>query len=136
MQFLIKAPTAAKLEDIMQCTDKSLQPKTAQRGKYEVMYNYAPMSKSVHCWESVTYTTHGDFTFLGNVEPLMERWRAPLSIAVYAPGDDFALAVKAVKYLRNCAKSSLVKEWVTFHIFYDNDHIPEKVSMCNKLKKT
>ena len=27
----------------------------------------------IRCNESITYTTHGDFTFLDNLEPLLER---------------------------------------------------------------
>ncbi len=37
------------------------------------------------CNESITYTTHGDFTFLDNLEPLLERLGLPLdhNLSIY-----------------------------------------------------
>ena len=43
------------------------------RGKYWVLYNYIRAAKHYNCNETITYTTHGDFTFLDNLEPLLER---------------------------------------------------------------
>ena len=37
-------------------------------------------------YESIAYTTHSDATFLENLIPLTERWRGPVSIAIYVPG--------------------------------------------------
>ena len=69
--------------------------------------------------ESVTYTTHSDPTFiLTNLIPLAERWQGPISLAIYAPGTDYDLALKAIAHLRTCQpKSYLVRDLVTFHIF-------------------
>ena len=68
--------------------------------------------------ESVTYSTHSDPTFLANLIPLAERWRGPISVAIYAPGTDYDMTLEAIAHLRTCLeKSQLVQEFVTFHIF-------------------
>ncbi|XP_012253233.1 beta-1,4-glucuronyltransferase 1 [Athalia rosae] len=120
------------LEEAIPCNDKSTAPKTAQRGEYWVLYNYIPMSTQVKCWESVTYTTHADYTFLDNLIPLIERWQAPVSIALYAPGTDFQPTIDAIKWLRTCG-SPLISQLVTFHVFFSNKHIPKSVPSSEKL---
>lgn len=114
------------LKEAVPCNEKSMEPRRAQRGDYWVLYNYVPMSMGVRCWESVTYTTHADYTFLDNLEPLLERWRAPISIAMHAPGTDFAATLDAIKYSRNCG-SPLVSQLVTFHVFFSSKHVPKVV---------
>ena len=57
--------------------------------KYWVLHNYIRGSETFHCNETVTLTTHGSYSFMENLYPLLERWRGPLSIAVFAPGDDY-----------------------------------------------
>ncbi|XP_033365234.1 beta-1,4-glucuronyltransferase 1 [Bombus vosnesenskii] len=124
--------SAMSLNEAVQCNEKSLEPRRAQRGDYWVLYNYVPMSIAVRCWESVTYTTHADYTFLDNLEPLLERWRAPISIAMHAPGTDFAATLDAIKYSRNCG-SSLVSQLVTFHVFFSSKHVPKMVPPTEKV---
>lgn len=80
----------------------------------------------MHCWESVTYTTHADYTFLDNLEPLLERWSAPISIALHAPGTDLGPTIEAIKYARTCG-SPLVAQLVTFHIYFSSKHVPKMV---------
>jgi len=116
------------LKDAVPCNEKLIEPRRAQRGDYWVLYNYVPMSMAIKCWESVTYTTHADYTFLDNLEPLLERWQAPISIAMHAPGTDFPATLDAIRYSRNCG-SSLVSQLVTFHIFFSSKHVPKMVSI-------
>lgn len=61
------------LRELLGCQDKSNRRRIAQRGDYWVLYNYVPARKWYRCDESITYTTHADFTFLDNLEPLVER---------------------------------------------------------------
>ncbi|KAK0167543.1 hypothetical protein PV327_004928 [Microctonus hyperodae] len=119
------------IKDAIPCIQNSLKPKRAQRGDYWVLYNYVPMSMSVQCWESITYTTHADFTFLDNLEPLLKRWQAPVSIALHAPGTDFQITLESIKYLRTCG-SSLISQLVTFHIYFSNKHVPKVVPPSDK----
>lgn len=115
------------LREAVPCNEKSTEPRRTQRGDYWVLYNYVPMSMAVKCWESVTYTTHADYTFLDNLEPLLERWRAPISIAMHAPGTDFPATLDAIRYSRNCG-SSLISQLVTFHVFFSSKHVPKVVN--------
>lgn len=61
------------LREMLGCQDKSNRRRIAQRGDYWVLYNYVPARRWFRCDESITYTTHADFTFLDNLEPLLER---------------------------------------------------------------
>ena len=88
---------------------------------YTVYINYAVASRSFACNESITYTTHGEFRYLDNLVPLVERWEGPISMALYAPGNDFAETVKRIHFLRECT-SPMIKELVSFHIFYDKKY--------------
>lgn len=46
------------------------------------------------------------------------RWEAPISVALYAPGEDFNRTLSVIAFLRNCHQQrSLVQQFVTFHIF-------------------
>lgn len=57
---------------------------------------------------------------------LFSRWQAPLSIALYAPGDDFQSTVQRILHLRNCdAEKTLVKRFVSFHIYFESKFSPE-----------
>ncbi|XP_023290426.1 beta-1,4-glucuronyltransferase 1 isoform X2 [Orussus abietinus] len=120
------------LREAVACNDKSVEPRMAQRGDYWVLYNYVPMSMSVRCWESVTYTTHADYTFLDNLEPLLERWRAPVSIAIHAPGTDFQASIDVISYLRTCG-NPLVSQLVTFHLYFSSKHVPKSVPSTEKI---
>lgn len=106
--------------------DKDNSPKNIQNGEYWLLKNFVRASTYVKCDESITYTTHGDFTFLDNLVPLLKRWQAPISIALYAPGNYFEITVNTIMDLRNCQdESALVAELVTFHIYFEDRFFPE-----------
>ena len=71
------------------------------RTKYWVLYNYVRAARQFNCEESITYTTHGQFTFLDNLEPLLERWQGPISVAVYAPGTGLEATIDVILYFRS-----------------------------------
>lgn len=49
----------------------------------------------------------------------------PVSFALYAPGYDFNATMDAIQYARNCLpESQLIRDYVTFHIYFPNDHMP------------
>lgn len=118
--------TLEKVQEITRCMDIDLQPSIKQRGNYWVLYNYVQAEKTFHCYESITYTTQSDYTFLDNLIPLVDRWKGPISVALYAPGEDFHVTVDSIAYLRNC-ETPLIKKFVTFHIFFEGEHIPKQV---------
>ena len=83
--------------------------------------------------ESVTYTTHGDVTFLDNLVPLAAVWDGPISMAIYTPGSDFQTAVQSINYLRKCHNSIRFK--VTFHLVLDERHVPSVDSVDKEEKE-
>ncbi|GAB0089478.1 beta-1,4-glucuronyltransferase 1 [Sergentomyia squamirostris] len=122
--------TLEKLKHLLNCDNKQYPPRTYQRGSYWVLENYVRASHgNIKCYESITYTTHGDFTFLDNVIPLVARWRAPIGMSLYAPGTDFKTTLDSIRYLRECSgdDADLIKQYVTFHIYFHADHIPVSI---------
>ena len=61
--------------DLRDCQTRPQVSFASQRGSYWVLENYIPAAMSFRCDESITYTTHGDFTFLDNLEILTSRWQ-------------------------------------------------------------
>jgi hypothetical protein len=121
----LTASSGSEYVKLFPCDDFAPQRSSyAQRGAYWVLYNYVRGEKTFHCDQSITYTTHADFSFLDNVVPLLERWQGPLSLSIYAPGTDFVESMNRILYLRECA-SPLVRDLVTFHIFFDSKHVPK-----------
>ena len=63
-----------RLRSILKCYDKPYEPETLQRGDFWVLKNYVRAEHGdLKCHESITYTTHADYTFLDNLIPLLER---------------------------------------------------------------
>lgn len=116
-----------RVKEITRCLDRPMNPKVQQRGDYWVLYNYIPAERRFKCYESITYTTHADYSFMDNLLPLLERWKGPISLALHAPGTDFKNTLESIAYLRDCT-DSLVKELVTFHVYFSTKHVPKEVS--------
>lgn len=120
--------TLNRLRSLLACNEKDFLPKTMQRGDYWVLMNYVRAEHgTVWCHETITYTTHAGFRFLDNVLPLVERWLAPVSIAIHAPGDDLMPTVNSIKYLRECINNDLIRQYVTFHLFFSTSHMPKEI---------
>jgi len=117
------------------CLNKPIEFQQSMRSNYWILYNYIRAERKFNCNESITYTTHGDFTFMDNLEPLLERWQGPISVAVYAPGSDLEDTVDTILYYRDCTNSKLVRDLATFHIFFDMSHIPANIPRHNTLHK-
>ncbi|XP_068083541.1 uncharacterized protein [Anabrus simplex] len=118
------------IEEVIKCNDKTLEPLTAQRSEFWVHYNYVPPKRKYRCYETITYTTHADYTFLDNLKSLLERWQGPVSLTMHAPGTDFKPTLAAIRYARDCL-SPLVEEFVTFHVFFGTRHVPREVPYCS-----
>ena len=72
---------------LISCNDKNLEPRVDQRsGNFWVFYNYIQAKKKFQCNETITYTTHGDYTYLGDLEITLKRWQGPISVALFTPG--------------------------------------------------
>ncbi|VVC89570.1 unnamed protein product [Leptidea sinapis] len=63
-------------------------------------------------------------------------WMAPVSLAIHAPGADLTPTVNSIRYLRDCLSNELVKQYVTFHLFFSHKHIPSKIPDPESLLQT
>lgn len=108
------------------CQDRERHFSYSQRGSYWILNHYIPAEKAYRCNESITYTTHGDITFLDNIVPLTMRWDGPLSVAVYTPGSDYEAAIHSIAYLRQCTGPE-IRQRVSFHLILDERHFPSVV---------
>lgn len=108
------------------CKNMNFKSKIIQRSEYTILENYIKANHpEFNCLDTITYTTHGDYTFLDNLAQLTIRWMAPISMSIYAPGSDFNYAIENINYLRNCIpESKLIRQFVTFHMIFDNKHFP------------
>lgn len=80
--------------------------------------------------QHVTYVTHCDYTYIDNLIELSNKWRAPISIAIYAPGDDFLKTLDSIRFLKKCItpeNSRLLNKFVSFHVYFDKIHSPNLV---------
>ncbi|XP_067119144.1 beta-1,4-glucuronyltransferase 1-like [Centruroides vittatus] len=106
--------------------NKPTQPlHTQEHANYLVVYDYIAADKFYLGNSSVTLTTQGTYEFLHHVEQLCLRWKAPVSIAVYAPGGDFYPVVQRILYLRRC-RHPCSKANVTWHLIVDKAHAPNR----------
>lgn len=99
------------------------------RGKYGVLRDFIQCSLQAEPeMKSITLTTQGTSDFLYHVEQLCDRWEGFISLSVYAPGDDFKLAVNTIYYLRQCGLKC-ISERVNFHMIYDTLYAPANVTV-------
>lgn len=128
-----KAPFSAlkTLFAITECKTKPLVSSIKQRGDYWVLYNYVKANKTFRCYESITYVTQGDYTFLDDLRNLVARWRGPVSVALFAPATDFQVTVNSIAYLRNCEISVIIRDYVTFHVFFGTKDLPKVSDQFN-----
>lgn len=116
---IIKPRTSSNIK----CDDTPLQSAFKQRGDFWVLYNYVKAAEEFNCDATITYTTHGDYTFLDNLPVLVERWQGPVSVALYSPGYDFNATLESIAYLRNC-ENGLIRTFVSFHVFFGYKDVP------------
>lgn len=79
---------------------------------------------SCHCWKGLSCKINDrrDHKIFNC------RWEAPVSVALYAPGNDFDATVRSILFLRNChPQSALVQRFATFHVYFDAQFLPKKI---------
>lgn len=95
----------------------------AVSAKYIVQEDFILSDLQVPFNDSVTLTTQATHEFLQHVPVLCSRWQGPISVAVFAPGTDYAVVLDKIAFLRNC-DDPCVSANVTWHMVYDRDHAP------------
>ncbi|XP_040070801.1 beta-1,4-glucuronyltransferase 1-like [Ixodes scapularis] len=99
--------------------------RSVSKSKFVTYANVVPADQFSKFNESVTLTTHATHDFLQHTPALCKRWRGPLSLAVYAPGPDYAVVLDKISFLRRCSEPC-VRANVTWHIVSDSDDPPVK----------
>ncbi|XP_066251093.1 beta-1,4-glucuronyltransferase 1-like [Euwallacea similis] len=122
--YEISGDISEELNSYFRCDNTYKDTMVSQRGSYYVIYNLVKAEKIFGCTESVTLSAPGDYRFLDNIIPLVDRWRGPISIALYAPGYDFYTTLNSIAYLRNC-KPAIIRHLVSFHLVFEQKHTPK-----------
>ncbi|KAF5269172.1 hypothetical protein FQR65_LT02472 [Abscondita terminalis] len=125
--------TQRSIKNLTKCKNNFSTYKFQEENGYIILNNYVISTKRFGCEESVTYATHSDYRFLDNLEPLLNRWGGPISVAIHAPGFDFDKTLESIIYLRNCV--DLVKELVTFHLYFLEQHSPNQIPHPDSISK-
>uniref|UniRef100_L7MAL0 Putative glycosyltransferase n=1 Tax=Rhipicephalus pulchellus TaxID=72859 RepID=L7MAL0_RHIPC len=124
-----RAPDAARLGRIGNSgafgngINSTPKKESAVSSKYVVQEDFILSDISVPFNDSVTLTTQATHEFLQHVPVLCSRWQGPVSVAVFAPGTDYAIALDKIAFLRHC-HDPCVSANVTWHMVYDRDHAP------------
>ncbi|XP_018326869.1 beta-1,4-glucuronyltransferase 1-like [Agrilus planipennis] len=118
----------------VECSDYAVPQNVTQKGTFWVLNNYVRATERPKCLESITYTVPATFPFLENIPALVDRWQGPISVAVFAPGEDFFRTIDSIAYLRNC-EMDLIEKYVTFHLFFPEDHLPQSSTPLSSLYK-
>uniref|UniRef100_A0A336M367 CSON001446 protein n=2 Tax=Culicoides sonorensis TaxID=179676 RepID=A0A336M367_CULSO len=128
----------SKLIQLLNCNDRDYETTIVQRGDFWVLKNYIRADHSkLKCYETITYCTHADYSFLDNLPLLLERWIAPISIALHSPGTDFIPTVNSIRYLRDCTpEGGLIKQFVSFHLYFSSKHVPKLIPNADEILTT
>lgn len=115
------------------CNNKKLIRRMYQKGQFWAVQNFAAADHGqLECHSAVTLTTIADIGNLNNLVPLVRSWRAPISVTLYAPGEDLHPTLDSIIYLRNCLRntedSNMIRELVSFHLIFDLNHVTQDVS--------
>ncbi|KAM8716628.1 hypothetical protein ACLKA7_003498 [Drosophila subpalustris] len=99
-----------------------------QHGNYWVWHDYIRRSEDLKGKESITLTSHATYMDLGLLPTILERWQAPISLAIYACGSDFDKTVQSLAYLKYCLmQGDLMRRFLSIHLVMDNQHVPENL---------
>ncbi|KAH7959808.1 hypothetical protein HPB49_013969 [Dermacentor silvarum] len=133
-QAATRAPDAACLGRISNdAPDGSKVISTPRKNvapKYSAQRDFILSDLSVPFDESVTLTTQATHEFLQHVPVLCSRWQGPISVAVYAPGTDYAVALDKIAYLRHCG-DPCVSANVSWHVAFDKSLAPPRAVKVN-----
>lgn len=116
------------------CFNRKAERRVYQKGDFWVVENFIKATHGdLDCRETITYTTNGEYPYLDNLWPVVQKWVAPISLALYCGGADFKNCLDTLAYIRNCAPnattSQLLKKYLSVHLFFENTQVPENVSV-------
>ena len=94
------------------------------RGRYTALTNFVSSDIIPKPIDSITLTTQSTYQYLYHIEEQCKRWEGPISIAVYAPGPEFALNVHLIYYLRFCG-NQCIQSNISWHLIYETESDPK-----------
>uniref|UniRef100_A0A1B0AJK1 Uncharacterized protein n=1 Tax=Glossina pallidipes TaxID=7398 RepID=A0A1B0AJK1_GLOPL len=104
-----------------------------QNGQYWILYNYIVAKNFYVGNDSVSLVLHGEYTDLKALGILVRRWNGPISLTLFANGDDFRRAQYTILYLAKCTLfGSEIRSFVTFHFIMHEDHIWSNIPKSEK----
>ncbi|XP_002133113.2 uncharacterized protein [Drosophila pseudoobscura] len=100
-----------------------------QNGDYWIYHDYiVAWGSEFQGNQSVTLTTHGRYDDLKDLEWLMVRWRAPISVAVFVGPEDFEPTLYTFYHLKYCSIfGGSFTNWVSVQLVLDNEHLTDEV---------
>nr|KAG5694589.1 hypothetical protein BaRGS_015002 [Batillaria attramentaria] len=100
-------------------------------GTYHVIDNFLTSEHVVlQNAHDVTVVTQCSSNHLHHLVELSERWKGPVSVAVFTYDDDFADTISAILYYHFCSDS--VFKYVTFHLVFPISRTPKDLSSLAK----
>lgn len=123
----------------VKCFNKKLERKVYQKGNFWVVENFIKAEHGdLDCHETITYTTNGEYPYLDNLGPVVRKWLAPISLALYCGGEDFQNCVDTLAYIRTCRKNvshaRLLRKYLSVHLFFENTQVPPNVRTLHPSK--
>ncbi|BFF93519.1 beta-1-4-glucuronyltransferase 1-like [Drosophila madeirensis] len=99
-----------------------------QHGEYWVWHNYIVAGEDLIANESVTLATHGTYADLKLLPTLLIRWQAPISLSIYANGEDLDKTIKGLAYINSCLQLGvLMRRFVSIHLVWHQLHMPRNI---------
>lgn len=96
-----------------------------QNGDYWILNDFIRASSSPHGHQSVTLTTHGTYMDLRDLERLVVRWNAPISLALFVGPGDFGTIITSFYHLKYCSICGLgFGRWVSVHLVMHQEYMP------------
>lgn len=85
----------------------------------------------VDCRKTVTLAISAEYPELWGLLPIIQRWHAPISVALYCAREDYKNCLDTMYFIRAClpvdSQRYFLSKFVTFHIFFEDDKLPEEV---------
>lgn len=92
-----------------------------------------PSQGPTGCLDTITFATSSEFPDLAHIWEVADRWRGPISLALYCATEDFQNCQEALKYILNCGHKPhlgrLIEKYLSVHLFFEDSRIPRNVSI-------
>ena len=94
-------------------------------GEYKLVNFFLEAEGKPKSRNDVALVTHGTVNRLHHIAELSERWRGPMSVAVFTPEYDTILAMELILRLYQCVPS--IRQNVSIHLVFPLTHPPKTI---------